>query len=372
MIENPNQYFSILNTQFQITIFDENGTELKTDFPHIEHMDIIYPGQIVGLSGKLDLDEDQLISKIEIQVQDGDPEIVDQMFTLDSENITYFKGDDWSSVTSIISNPYNTDLTNILVSAVLYDEDDNIIGGGFTYLDFILANSSTGISIHLYEDYGDIVSVEIYPILSGLTGFTYDYDKPEDASTISIKKFGFEQNEYGTVYYGFLVENPNSNYALENSQYHMAGYSSDGVVLCADFGYIETILPNQTLGKGGYLFPISDQAIDYIEVTIHHGEYIETEALPSFTSENIQFIDDAFDPKVTGTLMNPYDIDISDLWVYVIAFNDSGDIIGGGYSLLDFIPANGTTAVEASVTVAGVPASLEFYATISSLSEIEN
>jgi hypothetical protein len=69
--------------------------------------------------------------------------------------------------------------------------------------------------------------------------------------------------------------------------------------------------------------------------------------------------------------MNPYDIDISDLWVYVIAYDDSGDIIGGGYTLLDFIPANGEAVVEASVTVSGIPASLEFYATVSSLSEIE-
>ena len=371
IIENPNQSFSIMNTQFQIAIFDENGNELSTDFPHIEHLDVIYPGQSVGLSGKLDLDEGQLISKIEIKIQDGDPEIVDQMYTFDTENITYFYGEYSSSVTSVITNPYNTDLTNILVSAVLYDDDGNIIGGGFTYLDFILANSSTGVSISLSEDYGDIASVEVYPILSGLTGFTYDYDRPEDASDISIRKFGFEQNEFGTAYYGFLVENPNDNYALENSQYHMAGYSSDGVVLCSDFGTIETILPNQTIGKGGLLFPTSDQAIDYIEVTIHHGEYIETEALPSFTAENIQFINDEYDPQVAGTLMNPYDIDISDLWVYVIAYNDSGDIIGGGYSLLDFLPANGEAVVDASVTVSGIPASLEFYATVSSLSEIE-
>lgn len=372
IIENPNQTFSIMNTQFQIAIFDENGTELNTDFPHIEHMDIILPGQIVGLAGSLDLDEGQLISKIEIQIQDGDPEIVDQMFKLDSENTTYFKGEFRSSVTSLITNRSNTDLTNILVSAVLYDDDDNIIGGWFTYLDFLLANSATGIEIYLSGDFGDIASVDVYPILSGRRGVTNDYDKPDDASELSIKKFGFEQDEYGTVYYSFLVENSNSKYALENSQYHMAGYSSDGAILCADNGYIETIVPNQTLGKGGLLFPSSDQDIDYIEVTIHHGEYIETEALPSFTAENIQFKNDAYDPKVTGTLVNPYAIEISDLWVYAIAYNDSGDIIGGGYTLLDFIPANGTAAVEASLTVAGVPASIELYATISSLSEIEN
>ena len=55
--------------------------------------------------------------------------------------------------------------------------------------------------------------------------------------------------------------------------------------------------------------------------------------------------------------------------VSAIAYNENGEIIGSGFTFLDFAPANGKAAVEVSVTVDGTPTSVEIFATFSSLSE---
>lgn len=365
LLNNPNQSYSINNSQFQIAVYDESGTVLDTDSGYIE---IILPDQTVGIGSEIYLDEGQVISNIEIQIRDGDPESSDQISTFITENINYYKGEYYSYVTGLINNPYNNNLTDLRVSAVLYDPVGNIIGGGFTYLNFILANSSTGISISL-EDYGEVDKAEIYPIISGLTSFSSDTDIPDDSLPLNLSKFGFGQDEYSTGY-GLLIENPNNSFALENSQYYIIGYSSDGSVLCTDGNYISTILPNETIGIAGDLYPHSDEDLDRIDVQIFNGKFVESESLQFFTFENAIYVDNAYFPEVTGTIINPYSAEITDLRVSAILYNEIGDIIGGGYTYLDFIPANGKAAIEVSVTSAGTPATVELFAAISSLSEI--
>ena len=73
--------------------------------------------------------------------------------------------------------------------------------------------------------------------------------------------------------------------------------------------------------------------------------------------------------NVTGFVVNPYDQDVSNLRVSAIVFNEAGDIIGGGFTFLDFASASTQTAVEVSVTVAGTPTRAELYPALSNLSD---
>jgi hypothetical protein len=74
---------------------------------------------------------------------------------------------------------------------------------------------------------------------------------------------------------------------------------------------------------------------------------------------------------VTGQIVSPYGSEITNLRVAAIAYDAAGEIIGGGYTFLDFVPANGKAAVEVSVTTAEEPTTVELYAAVSDLSEIE-
>jgi hypothetical protein len=56
--------------------------------------------------------------------------------------------------------------------------------------------------------------------------------------------------------------------------------------------------------------------------------------------------------------------------VVVIAYNGSGDIIGGGTGYVDFINAGKTSAVEAYIYVPEVPDHVEMYAVMNQLSDV--
>jgi hypothetical protein len=62
--------------------------------------------------------------------------------------------------------------------------------------------------------------------------------------------------------------------------------------------------------------------------------------------------------------------DVKEVLAYVLAYDSAGKIIGGGFTFLDFVPANGQTAAEVSVKVNGTPGKIEMYATVSGLSSL--
>lgn len=74
---------------------------------------------------------------------------------------------------------------------------------------------------------------------------------------------------------------------------------------------------------------------------------------------------------VTGQIVSPYSKDFTHIWVSAILYDGEGEIIGGGRTTLDFIPANSRAAVKVPVDLAGVPATAELYGRIMLLSELE-
>ncbi len=101
------------------------------------------------------------------------------------------------------------------------------------------------------------------------------------------------------------------------------------------------------------------------------GLYEAAAPVPFFTSQNITFMDDTYSPKVTGEIVSPYPNDLTNLHVCAIIYDLAGEIIGGGYTYLDFVPGNGKAAVEIPVSVAGVVAKVEIYASVYSLSDLD-
>jgi hypothetical protein len=259
-------------------------------------------------------------------------------------------------------------MTTLTVSAVLYDETDQIIGGGKTYLSFLLANSSSGVIVPV-ESSKNASRVEIYPAIPSNYDLEYSDQIPEGASNLIVTKQGFGQNNT-SLGIGTIVENLNSDYALENSMYQSTSYSSDGFVLGVSFGYINVLLPAQTLGVADSHYLAEGDIVSRVEVQIKTGSFSALSVLPLFTSENVNFIPDEYSPQVTGEIISPYSKEVSNVRVDAIAYNEAGEIIGSGYTYLNFVPANSKAAVSVYVTVAGTPAKVELYASPSVLSDL--
>jgi hypothetical protein len=366
LVENPNMGFSYEGSKYQVAAFDADGTVIDTDSGYLT---VLLPGQTLGVASSMYVDEGAVVSSIDIQLNAGDAEATDQIPNFSTDSVSYFPDEYFPSVTGLISSPYNRDFKNVHVSAVLYDAAGEIIGGGFTFVNFILANESAGVDVNV-TGVGEVSSYELYPSLSSLSLLGSAADIPPDAVDLNLLNYGFGQSD-SEAGIGLLVENPNDNYSLENSQYHVTAFASDGSVLGTEEGYINVLLPNQILGIGADIYPEGEAPIDSIVTQIRTGEFVESEPVPTFTSDNTAYLPDQHFPKVTGLIVSPYNTDVTNVRVSAVLFDAEGNIIGSGYTFLDFVPGNGQAAVEMTVTSDGAPATVELYTTVTSMSEFE-
>lgn len=368
ILTNPNPERAIEDSRYQVAAYNKEGTVVDTDSGYIE---VIFPGETVGIAGTMFLDDGMTVTKIEVQILEGDPVETDPIPSFGAESIVYTPGEYSDSVSGIIVNPFEIPLQGLIVSGVLYDAGGEIIGGGFTYVNFILASDSTGVEFTVTSALGiEVDSVELYAMVSGWTMFMESEELPEGADDINLVDFGFGQNE-SSLGYGFVLENPNPDYAIEGTMYHLTAYAEDGHVLAAEEGYISLLLPGETLGIGGEMWLSSDTEVARAEVQVLAGDFVESGPIPAFTSENVAYLPDDWSPQVTGEIVSPFGKDITNLRVYAILYDADGEIIGGGSGYADFAPANGKVAVEIYVEGAGEPTAVELYATVSALSDIE-
>jgi len=212
--------------------------------------------------------------------------------------------------------------------------------------------------------------VEFFPTLSGLSDIPFSEQRPGDAYKLTLTKQGFGQQDT-QVGYGMVIDNPNRVYAVESSRYHINLFAQDGSILKIEQGYIDLLLPGQTLGLGASTYLDDKTQVARADFQILSGRYTVAEWMPSFTSQNITYLASDYYPKVTAEILSPYTKDISNVRVSTIAYNQAGEIIGGGYTYLDFVPANGKAAAEIPVACKGTPVSLEVYASVTSLSDFD-
>ena len=162
IISNPNPGLAFEDTQYQVAAYDAAGTVLETDSGYVS---LILPGQELGIAGTIFLDEGVTVDKIEAQLSLGDAESSDPCPPLLVDNIIYLPDDMFSRVAGVITNPYNVPIQDLRVSAILRDRDRQIIGGGYGYLNFILANGTTGFDVSVASA-GDVATAEFHPTLS--------------------------------------------------------------------------------------------------------------------------------------------------------------------------------------------------------------
>jgi len=165
---------------------------------------------------------------------------------------------------------------------------------------------------------------------------------------IKLLKQGFGQNGK-EVGYGFIVENPNANLAIESSQYQIAAYDADGAVVKTDSGYLELLLPSQKVGVGGTMYLDEGVSISKIEVQLSSGRASPSDAVPTFTVDAVSYTAGQISAHATGIVSNPFNRDVNELRVSVVAYDSAGEIIGGGFTFLNFILANSKTGVKVSV-----------------------
>lgn len=203
------------------------------------------------------------------------------------------------------------------------------------------------------------------PAATAPTGATQAAASPAVSGGLSVAKSGFGQKGK-SVSIAFLVDNGGPT--LEDSQYQIAAYGGGGTVLGSDSGYISLILSAQRLGIAKDIYLNADTPVTRIDVQVKAGKAATKTYPPAFTSSNVAYQPDKDYPKVSGIIKSAYPTDVKNVRVSAIVYDAAGNIIGGGYTFVDFIPANGQSAAQTSVTTSATVARAEMYAMLSSLS----
>ncbi len=216
LVNNPNSAFAFENSQYQIAFYNTEGAVVKTESGYIS---LLLPNQTLGVGGVLYLDENIHAGKMEVQLNAGQATLTDFQLPFTAENVVYMPDEYFSKASGIISNPYDIDLTDLRLSAVVYNETGEIIGGGYTYVNFLLAQGSTGAQVTVTSK-GKVGKVEFYPAISGLSMLSPGQNRPSDALKLNLLRqgYGLDESQLG---YGMVLENPNSGYAVEYSMYHI-------------------------------------------------------------------------------------------------------------------------------------------------------
>lgn len=200
---------------------------------------------------------------------------------------------------------------------------------------------------------------------------TEEPTKKPEASPLKLLKQGYGQKGQ-QLGYAFLIENSNANIIFVRSQYQISLYGEDGKVLKAESGYIDFVAPGQTLGVAGSAYMDNETAVTKMELQILPGD-TETVGSPqgAFEVKEASFAADEYFAKVKGIISSTYPKTATNVRISAIAYNEADEIIGGGFTFQEFVPANGETATEISVVVAVDPVRVELHPSFSTLTEMK-
>ncbi len=363
-VENPNSSAAINSSSFDIVVYDEAGTILDTDSGYLE---LVLPGEKLPVVTSLFLEEGQKPAKVDVQLTSGTAEVVDirpPLFT--AEQVTYVADEYFPKVTALLKNNFDRSFETIEVTAVAYDKEGKVIGGGFTYLDFLPANGQAGVEVSINTE-GEPDKVDLVASISSLSMLTEDNSQNQ---SVELVDYGWTQAQQ-SLSVAFLLKNSNVDQVVKDTQYQVTAYDEAGTVLGSNSGYVSLIFPSETVGQSESMYLPDGAKVTKVDVQINPGQpstYVLTQN--PFSFENVNYIGGSYSSKVTGIVKNSYTDKISTVIVAVVGYDKDGKIIGGGFTFVDVIPANGQAAFEILVDFDLKPDRIETYATPSGLSLI--
>ena len=159
---------------------------------------------------------------------------------------------------------------------------------------------------------------------------------------------GFDNDER-SVAYGFIIENAGDETATDIS-ISISAYDAAGTALASDSVTIYVLRPGEKMGVGDEFFGTTFATeVDRIDVQVSEPDNFGRSEVPdegTLTAEGINTAVSDYTMTTTFTAKSTYAQQIDSPYAYAIYRNDAGEIVGGSYGFLDFIPADGSTAAE--------------------------
>ena len=339
---NPNSEILFEDIEYTIYLYDAAGAELTN---YTSDLRYLFPQETFGFSEIVYLDDETaVVDSVEIEwtYLSGAVEDFTNPFTV--ENVTYWENDDFPMVSGMIVNASSDTYTYILANVICLDSNDQIVGSGYTNIQFVPGNDFMGFTTYV-DVFGEVSSVEVYPTY---TYSSYYYEGDEFWSEISIPEDNFFLDDYGYILGGMVAQN-NIDVPLSNSVAYVNFYDDNDAVTAVASYSIELLLPGETVGIAPWVStpPIGAETTSY-DILILPGDYEEDYEVTDnpFVVNSTELSGD-YDDYVTVNFTNGYSKSVSEVNVNVLIYDTEGFIIGGGYSwYYDPIPAGSSAEIE--------------------------
>lgn len=165
---------AVLMSQYQVSLYDVNGKLIQAS---TGMLDYIPANETVALADILLTPRktqyapeyngvDQLIVQISrgvlAKLTSEEESAVGRLSILEA---IYFDSDYFPKVTGVVASESDFDLVDIPVVAILYDENDAVVGGGYSYISFIAAHGESPVEIGVIKT-GKPDHVQLMPRIS--------------------------------------------------------------------------------------------------------------------------------------------------------------------------------------------------------------
>ena len=289
---------------------------------------------------------------------------------LTAEKVTFYLDDEIPDVTGTIHNNLNQAMSDISVTALAYDANDQLVDAGTANLPFILAGQETAVEVPLNLTEKP-ARVELLPYLSGDTEFLN-----AEAPIFTVEKAGALLQDNDQVE-AIIVTKNSAAHTYENIHYVASLYDAQGHVLATFAGGIPYIIPN---GRAAQILdmdiPEGTSVARLVVQCVPPDSESDTTVAAWITANPLVVSQVKFQPDanqistVTANLTNTFDQGLSYLDIQAVLYDSTGQIIGGGSPEFDngsIIPAGCTTQVDIPVDFKGQVASEEVFASTSDL-----
>ena len=141
------------------------------------------------------------------------------------------------------------------------------------------------------------------------------------------------------VFAAFMIENPSSDLLYEDIEFTTRLLDENGDLIGEDYQDLLWFFPGQTVGLvTNYWLDSEEEVVGGVEVdwtyagTSSGGDLVN----PLVYEDAVYWGNDGY-PLVTGRVVNTDSTIYTDVQANVICFNDAGEVVGGGYTLIDFV-----------------------------------
>jgi hypothetical protein len=167
-LSNPNSDSHIAESiDVTVTLLDASGSVLNSDSHSIA---VLLPGQTAAVAGSTYEDVGD-VAEMRVQARPrgwAEEEGPFGGFTTSDVNARADEYGGWT-VTGQVESTFTEDFEDVYAVAVLKNAAGDIVGGDFTFLDFVPADGDTSFQVSVMDDIDDVASAEVYVTLSNLS-----------------------------------------------------------------------------------------------------------------------------------------------------------------------------------------------------------